>query len=109
MSDYQHLASFSNVVKDWIDYCKSNVDLFSDYGLSYVNTVLNLLNLHHTNDTNTHDKTNATTVINDEGPVSFVKPLAYYDNLLHISNSEFSNVFDQKTLYSILKTMLTVL
>ena len=87
MADYRPLT-FSNVAKDWINFSKNNMCLFSDYGLSYINTVLNSLNLQYSNDKHNQEKTNNNNTNNNE-PISFIDPLSYYDSLFAISDSEF--------------------
>src|SRR5215218_5956798 len=93
MSDFKHLAS-SNVLGDWIDYSNSNLRLFSDHGLSYINTVLNSLNFLYADDGNIDkDKANNTNTDDNNkntNSASFIKPLSSYDNLLAISNSQFN-------------------
>ncbi len=90
MSDFKNLVS-SNLLDDWIDYSKSNLRLFSDYGLSYINTVLSSLNLQFANDGNIDKhKVNNTNTNTDNGPISHVNPFSYYDKLLKTSNSELS-------------------
>lgn len=91
MSDYKPLASY-NAIRDLIEYSKSNMQLFSDYGLSYMNTVLNSLGLQYKNDigNNNKDKINSAydNTTSNNNYVFFTNPLSY-DNLLAISNSEF--------------------
>ncbi len=96
MTDYRPLASSSNAIKDWIEYSKSSMQLFSDYGLSYINTVLTSLSLRYANDSdnndNNKDKINLANsdINNNNNSMSFIGPLSHYDNFLAISNSEFS-------------------
>ncbi len=96
MLDYRPLDP-SNVIRDLIEYYNSNLRLFSDYGLAYLNTVLNSWGLQYKNDSdnNNRDKKinsvhNDTTAANNNNSISFANPLSYYDSFLAISNSEFS-------------------
>ncbi len=57
MSDYMPLA-FSDAINDWIEYLKSNSNVFSDHGLSFINTLLSSLNFQYANDVNKKYKTN---------------------------------------------------
>lgn len=95
MPNYRPLDP-SNVTRDLIGYYNSNLRLFSDYGLAYLNTVLNSWGLQHKNDNNNNNKDkkmdfayNDTTAANNY-PISFTNPLSYYDSLFAISDSEFS-------------------
>ena len=94
MSFYTPLAASSNAIKGWIEYSKSNMQLFSDYGLSITTAVLNSLNLRHANDDDNNNKKDKKNFTNNGGKnnnsTSFVGPYSYYDNFLAISNSEFS-------------------
>ncbi len=90
MSDYRPLA-ISDAINGWIEYFKSNSNVLSDHGLSFINTLLGSLNLQYANDADKKYKTNNyfSSDTNDNS-VTFVSPFSYYDNLLSISDSEYN-------------------
>ena len=78
----------SKVLENWIEYVKSNMNLLSDYELSYKDAILNSWSLKYVSDIDNKDKLK--TVNKNNNFFSFINPLSFYDSLLYISNSEFS-------------------
>lgn len=97
MSD-KPLAFSSNVIENWLEYSKNNMYLFSDYGLSYINTILNSLNSRYTNDDNNINKDKINKNVNNSGSISpfIVDFLSKYDNLLYTNNYEFNKILRSK-------------
>ena len=94
MSNFEHLAS-SKLFDALIDYSKSNLHLFSDYGLSYMNSVLNSLNLQNSNNYDDKGRINLNSDTNGNS-VPIINPISYYFHLLSISNSEFNKILHSK-------------
>ena len=92
------LAFSSAVIENWIEYSKNNMYLFSDYELSYINTILNSLNSRYSNDDNNFNKDKINKNVNNSGSISpfIVDFLSKYDNLLYTSNYEFNKILQSK-------------
>jgi polyhydroxyalkanoate synthase subunit PhaC len=92
------LAFSSNVIENWMEYSKNNMYLFSDYGLSYINTILNSLNLRYANDDNNINKDKINNNTNNNSSISsfIIDSLSKYDNLLYTSNYEFNKILRSK-------------
>jgi class III poly(R)-hydroxyalkanoic acid synthase PhaC subunit len=94
LSESASLASSYKIIEDWIAYSKSNVNLLSDYGLSYLNTVLSSLNLKQTN-TISNSNSTSNNKIKDENNynylplTSLISHLSLYGRLYDISSFEF--------------------
>ncbi len=110
MSD-KPLAFSSNVIENWIEYYKNNMYLFSDYGLSYINTILNSLNSRYTNDDNNINKDKINNNVNNSNSISsfIVDFLSKYDNLLYTLNYEFNKILQSRIPFNILRIIFTVL
>ena len=87
MSKFNPLVP-SKVLENWIEYVKSNMNLLSDYELSYIDAISNSLGLKYVSDIDNKDKLK--TVNKNNNFFSFINPLSFYDSLLYISNAEFS-------------------
>jgi polyhydroxyalkanoate synthase len=94
LSEYTEFAplSSSKIIENWIEYSKSNMNLLPDYGLSYINTILNLFDLKQAKDGIGKKKNKITNWNNNNNHpfLSFTNPVSFYDSLLNISNFEFS-------------------
>jgi len=87
MSKFNPLVP-SKVLENWIEYVKSNMNLLSDYELSYIDAISNSLGLKYVSDIDNKDKLK--TVNKNNNFFSFINPLSFHDSLLYISNAEFS-------------------